>query len=499
MVDLRPAISRFCDIVGLPAHHDSAPSGVGRQLSDGKLLLVFLQTQFPASPWSIYPLSDVNFHGAFIYNQFCVDSGLDRACIPDGFDIVNARNTDTLLISIHHVLLLPESKKCILHSGPLLDDADVCSCLLCRWRSAIRVLSPAAHAWSPAKLPNSIRRLVEDGIPSSVREHAWLILSGGLDLMRTRRPDYISLFPKALVSPHIEQIDLDISRTFQEYPEWRRKGYDVITRRVLAAYSVRNSSIGYCQGLSYIAGLLVTVASEESAFVILAATIEDGLLPPDYYTSLQGAVIDLQVLEKLIVTTLPNLISALEERLSEYSFVSIPWNMCLFATALSIDASIRVWDFLFSAGPCVLFRISLGLLRELETRIIVGRIPMSEVRNQLKKIEEKTNDGDVLMYCLQFDECTNEVVMGLREKLRMDSKTTEESDRKSFLSVVDVVEDSLTTCVSDEGYFGPASSESTGTTDSKSVVAISDRRKRKEARKGVIDGLSHFMGGGAFP
>ena len=64
---------------------------------------------------------------------------------------------------------------------------------------------------------------------------------------------------------------------------------------------------------------------------------------------------------------------------------------------------------------------------------------------------------------------------------------------------MDVVEDSLTTCVSDEGYFGPASSESTGTTDSKSVVAISDRRKRKEARKGVIDGLSHFMGGGAFP
>ena len=480
MVDLHTITLELCRFLEVDDHFGSSGPLRIPPLADGALLLNFIVKLNPSCFWSQFSLSDARFHGAFVFVKWCIDSGIAPDMVPDAIRIISGQESPRLLQLLKEMMTSLSRGAHPAHSGPVSEESSECKCLQCRWRGALVVMCASSHAWSPSRLPHSVRRLVEDGVPSAAREHAWLVLSGGLNLMRSRKPDYVSLCRKGLSeSSHLELIDLDISRTFQEYPDWRRKRFDAITRRILAAYSVRNRSVGYCQGLSYIAGLLVTVVSEEVAFVVLAAIVEDGLLPPDYYTTLQGPVIDRRVLESLIADVLPDLASALGDSLEDYSFISIPWNMCLFSTSLPLNVSVRLWDFLFAFGPCVLFRVGLGLLRELESALTVGRLPVAGLREKIREIESKTTTDDVALYCAQFPEVTNERVSELRESFRTND------GGKSQMSVRDGVQESLSSCVSDDCYFGAQDSQRATQTE---------RRRRRESKHLALAGLASFMG-----
>jgi hypothetical protein len=468
MVDLKPTINKFCSSVGVGDDAIASPDHFGKLCQDGSLLLRFLKVTFPYDLWTLYPISDAGFQGVFFYVRKCVDCELDRDCLPCPLHISGGQSIDCLVSSINLLMSKVDQQQSHQHSGPVSEECDVCTCLVCRWKNVVRVLSSEEHVFG--KLSHSVRRLVEEGIPKVVREHAWLILSGALQKVRARHPSYISLFPRALEeSRHVDLIDLDISRTFQDSAEWRRKKFDQVTRRILIAYSIRNPTLGYCQGLSYIAGLLATVASEEVAFCIFTTVIEDGLLPPDYYTTLKGAVVDQQVLEILVERFIPNL--SLSE---EISFLSIPWSMCLFSTSFSMDVSIRLLDFLFAFGPCVLFRVSLGLLNSL------GSCSGSNVREKLRLIEQTTSSSDIALFFSMFDSVSNELV----EEIRNTVRSGDAQDTSScYLSVLENGEASSLR-VSDDHFFGGSSDPRCG--GSESLL-------RKEARRRVLDGLCKFM------
>ena len=465
MDDEGQIIEHFYGKVGMNQKPESLEA-FASALQDGKSLLALLQAIDPTNIWSLFSLDGANFHGAFLFVRFCNQRGY--ANVPDPFDIIAGRDPEALLSCLREIFsVCPLLSSC--HSGPKADDfSDSCSCLLCRWKSALRVISGRLSV----SIPNSVRRLVEEGIPSCVREHVWLVLSGALRLVRTRPPMYSSLFPRALsdTNTYLQLIDLDISRTYTEDAFWRENGHDVQTRRILAAYSVRNQTVGYCQGLSYIAGLLVTVASEEAAFAILCAILEDGLMPPDYYTSLNGAVVDRQVLEQLVHKFIPNLVVLLDSNLSDYTFMTIPWHMCLFSTTLSRACSIRIWDYLFAFGPSILFRCSLGILADLESSL--SNVSLSQVRDRLKSIEQKTVESDISLYSHAFRECTNELVESLRNSLH--------TNAPCFMAV-----SSQTQCsVADTGHFGQPPKPS----------VPRKRREMYETQKFIVEGLGDFLG-----
>ena len=74
------------------------------------------------------------------------------------------------------------------------------------------------------------------------------------------------------------QIEKDLPRTFPKGP---LKGSDTrktALRRILAAYALRNPSVGYCQGLNFVAGMLLTSGmEEEDTFYSLCTIVEDVL------------------------------------------------------------------------------------------------------------------------------------------------------------------------------------------------------------------------------
>ena len=71
---------------------------------------------------------------------------------------------------------------------------------------------------------------------------------------------------KEVPSLYEKQIDKDIRRTnaetFKKYPDFKEK-----MKNVLMCYSIRNSSIGYCQGFNFLVLRLLEVLKGEVIYI----------------------------------------------------------------------------------------------------------------------------------------------------------------------------------------------------------------------------------------
>lgn len=172
------------------------------------------------------------------------------------------------------------------------------------------------------------------------------------------------------VDPGVQRmISLDIPRTFANNrlfavtKEGKEPAYVEMLRSVLYAISNIRSDIKYCQGLNYIAGLLLLVQNdEEKAFWTLAAIMEH-LFPKDYFNEqLTGARIDQKVMEMLVDKQIPELQAKLKEGGFELVVFTLPWFICLFINTLPFITVMRVWDVIMFEGDKALIRIALALL-----------------------------------------------------------------------------------------------------------------------------------------
>ena len=164
----------------------------------------------------------------------------------------------------------------------------------------------------------------------------------------------------------VGQIETDLPRTFPNNTHFDSTKPDNMQKNlnnVLLAFSNSNQTIGYCQGLNYIAGLLLLVTKEEdTTFWLLKTLLEQKL--PDYYTaSMPGLLTDLKVLEELAATELPVLANHIKQLGVPWPLFASKWFICLYCEVLPTETVLRVWDAVFYEGSKVLFRVALGLLK----------------------------------------------------------------------------------------------------------------------------------------
>ena len=196
---------------------------------------------------------------------------------------------------------------------------------------------------------NHFKGLVLTGIPVQLRPKIWSEASGA---SARRIPGYYEdLIIRAEEGTDIDpdiatQIKADIRRTltdnvfFQTGPGVRR------LEEVLRAYSLHNSSIGYCQGMNLIAAsLLLICATPEDCFWLLVAVI-DTILPSGYFSgSLLIARADQIVLREYVTQLLPTLSTKLEDLGVELEACTFHWFLSLYAGVLTGgEALYRIWD-----------------------------------------------------------------------------------------------------------------------------------------------------------
>ncbi|CAD6190252.1 unnamed protein product [Caenorhabditis auriculariae] len=128
--------------------------------------------------------------------------------------------------------------------------------------------------WKSGKPSKKMEDRVWKGIPEKLRLVVWPRLLGAERMREEKKDVYMNLLLRArLVSKDIKQIDLDINRTYRDHLAFRKR-YDVKQKsllNVLAAYSMYNTEVGYCQGMSQIVALFLMYLDEEDAFWCLHA------------------------------------------------------------------------------------------------------------------------------------------------------------------------------------------------------------------------------------
>ncbi|XP_010270118.1 PREDICTED: growth hormone-regulated TBC protein 1-like isoform X1 [Nelumbo nucifera] len=221
----------------------------------------------------------------------------------------------------------------------------------------------------------TLKKLIRKGIPPVLRPKVWFSVSGAAKKRSTVPESYYSDLIDAVegrVTHATRQIDHDLPRTFPGHPWLDTPEGHAALRRVLVVYSFRDSNVGYCQGLNYVAALLLLVMkTEEDAFWMLAVLLEDVLVTDCYTDNLSGCHVEQRVFKDLLTQKCPRIAAHLEALEFDVSLVATEWFLCLFSKSLPSETTMRVWDVLFNEGAKVLFHVALAIFKMKEEELLL--------------------------------------------------------------------------------------------------------------------------------
>lgn len=156
---------------------------------------------------------------------------------------------------------------------------------------------------------------------------------------------------------------------------------------VLLTFLRYNSTIGYYQGMNFIAAnallfldkvkclstiilAMVTTCDQacfifvqEDSFWLMVALTEHFFHREQFFPDLIGLQADQLVLKELIEAKLPRLHAHLKQLELDIEVISFTWFATLFFNSLRFETLLRIWDCFLLDGRKFLFRASLALLK----------------------------------------------------------------------------------------------------------------------------------------
>ncbi|XP_051740843.1 TBC1 domain family member 9 [Ctenopharyngodon idella] len=173
-----------------------------------------------------------------------------------------------------------------------------------------------------------------------------------------------------------KQIALDLRRSFPTHRTLMGDRPEAIEGqaklfRVLTAFARYNPQIGYVQGMSYIAAVLLMILSEEEAFWALVALLEKPKYLSELFdSSLKKIQHQALVFHQLLKHRKPLLFQHLETLgVSSLHFI-MQWFLTLFTSLPCWDSVMAIWDLIMLHGLQAVFRTGLTIILLLESRIM---------------------------------------------------------------------------------------------------------------------------------
>ncbi|KAM8978309.1 USP6 N-terminal-like protein isoform X4 [Sarcophilus harrisii] len=223
-------------------------------------------------------------------------------------------------------------------------------------------------SWEKYKNTEKFHRRIYKGIPLQLRGEVWSLLLEIPKMKEETRDLYDKLKHRARgCSPDIRQIDLDVNRTYRDHIMFRDR-YGVKQQslfHVLAAYSIYNTEVGYCQGMSQITALLLMYMNEEDAFWALVKLLSG----PKYAMHgffVQGFPKLLRFQEhheKILKKFLSKLKQHLDSQEIYTSFYTMKWFFQCFLDRTPFTLNLRIWDIYILEGERVLTAMSYTILK----------------------------------------------------------------------------------------------------------------------------------------
>jgi len=217
-------------------------------------------------------------------------------------------------------------------------------------------------------------RRVRRGIPTEFR---WLVWKAAMKLDEHKMEiDYPVLCEH--VNEFTPAIEMDIGRTFTEVKtfDW---AYQQSLRRLLNAYANYNFEVGYCQGMNFVAGLLLLVSAphfaspadaEEESFRVLVCLMDHGGLSGFYRAKLPLLRRYLRACDKLVADTVPELREHFIKQNVQPAVYLHQWFLTLFINCFPLSMVLIIWDVIVVEGLPVILRIAVSILQVLKESLL---------------------------------------------------------------------------------------------------------------------------------
>ncbi|XP_054261715.1 TBC1 domain family member 1 isoform X2 [Macrosteles quadrilineatus] len=216
-----------------------------------------------------------------------------------------------------------------------------------------------------------LTQAIRQGVPRSKRGEVWLYLA---ERHCAQMPPFdCSKFPnynvhyedllKQLTSQQ-HAILIDLGRTFPNHTYFSSPlgPGQLALYNLLKAYSLLDPEVGYCQGLSFVAGVLLLHMTEDQAFFMLRHLMFRRGMRAQYLPDMIALQVQLYQLSRLIHDHQPDLYAQLDKHEVAPTLFAAPWMLTMFASQFPLGFVTRVFDLLFLEGKEVLFRVAMALL-----------------------------------------------------------------------------------------------------------------------------------------
>lgn len=240
--------------------------------------------------------------------------------------------------------------------------------------------------WDAMRNTRRVRDLWWQGLPPSVRGKVWSLAVGNelnitpelYEIFLSRAKERWKCFSEtgseiemedAGVSvadreASLELIKLDISRTFPSLYIFQKGGpYHDLLHSVLGAYTCYRPDVGYVQGMSFIAAVLILNLEEADAFIAFANLLNKPCQLAFFRVDHSMMLKYFAAFEVFFEENLPKLFLHFNSYGLTPDLYLIDWIFTLYSKSLPLDLACRVWDVFCRDGEEFLFRTALGILR----------------------------------------------------------------------------------------------------------------------------------------
>ncbi|XP_073684556.1 TBC1 domain family member 12 isoform X2 [Garra rufa] len=252
-------------------------------------------------------------------------------------------------------------------------------------------IANAMVVWNNEILPNwenmrgmrRVRDLWWQGLPPNVRGKVWSLAIGNelnitsdlYEIFLSRAKERWKTFREtgsemesdaesADRESSLDLIKLDISRTFPPLFIFQKGGpYHDLLHSVLGAYTCYRPDVGYVQGMSFIAAVLILNLEEADAFIAFANLLNKPCQMAFFRVDHELMLKYFAAFEVFFEENLPRLFNHFKSYNLTPDLYLIDWIFTLYTKSLPLDVACRVWDVFCRDGEEFLFRTGLGILR----------------------------------------------------------------------------------------------------------------------------------------
>ncbi|XP_018544124.1 TBC1 domain family member 12 isoform X2 [Lates calcarifer] len=286
------------------------------------------------------------------------------------------------------------------------------------------VIANATLVWNQNILPHwdsmkSSRRAQDlwwGGLPPSVRGRVWSLAIGNelnvtaelyeiflsrarekrRELSETESDDAASLVDR---ESSLELITQDISRTFRLLCVFQKGGpYHDLLQSILGAYACYRPDVGYVQGMSSIAAVLILNMDEIEAFVSFSNLMNRPCQLAFYRVDHQLMFRYFGAFQVFLEETLPRLFLYFQSLGLTPDLYLMDWILSLYTKPLPLDVACRVWDVFFRDGEEFLFRTALGILRLYQDVLL--HMDLISIAQFLSRLPDEELLSDRLFSCI---------------------------------------------------------------------------------------------------